>query len=77
MTAGLNQTVQELQQLLHSVNRQLTKGHERVQAFMILQTYWLSMSKCAALSLHLLNIAYFFLRFRMVGINYTLIMNFS
>ncbi|KAA0711440.1 Kinectin CG-1 antigen [Triplophysa tibetana] len=26
MTAGLNQTVQELQQLLHSVNRQLTKG---------------------------------------------------
>ncbi|XP_057199450.1 kinectin [Triplophysa rosa] len=29
MTAGLNQTVQELQQLLHSVNRQLTKGCER------------------------------------------------
>ncbi|XP_067311136.1 kinectin isoform X2 [Pseudorasbora parva] len=29
MTAGLNQTVQELQELLQSVNRQLTKGHER------------------------------------------------
>ncbi|XP_051502735.1 kinectin-like isoform X2 [Myxocyprinus asiaticus] len=29
MTAGLNQTVQELQELLRSVNRQLTKGHER------------------------------------------------
>lgn len=30
MTAGLNQTVQELQELLQSVNRQLTKRHERV-----------------------------------------------
>ncbi|XP_048047635.1 kinectin isoform X2 [Megalobrama amblycephala] len=29
MTAGLNQTVQELQELLQSVNRQLTKGQER------------------------------------------------
>uniref|UniRef100_A0A8C1B9J5 Kinectin 1 n=1 Tax=Cyprinus carpio carpio TaxID=630221 RepID=A0A8C1B9J5_CYPCA len=29
MTAGLNQTVQELQELLQSVNRQLTKGNER------------------------------------------------
>ncbi|XP_052476058.1 kinectin-like isoform X2 [Carassius gibelio] len=29
MTAGLNQTVQELQELLRSVNRQLTKGNER------------------------------------------------
>ncbi|KAK7153349.1 hypothetical protein R3I93_011300 [Phoxinus phoxinus] len=29
ITAGLNQTVQELQELLQSVNRQLTKGHER------------------------------------------------
>ncbi|XP_052009222.1 kinectin-like isoform X2 [Xyrauchen texanus] len=29
MKAGLNQTVQELQELLRSVNRQLTKGHER------------------------------------------------
>nr|XP_055027809.1 kinectin isoform X1 [Misgurnus anguillicaudatus] len=29
MTAGLNQTVRELQELLHSVNRQLTKGPER------------------------------------------------
>ncbi len=31
MTAGLNQTVQELQELLQSVNRQLTKGNERVR----------------------------------------------
>ncbi|TRY82016.1 hypothetical protein DNTS_021856, partial [Danionella cerebrum] len=31
VTAGLNQTVQELQELLQSVNRQLTKGHERVR----------------------------------------------
>uniref|UniRef100_A0A8C1H7U4 Kinectin 1 n=1 Tax=Cyprinus carpio carpio TaxID=630221 RepID=A0A8C1H7U4_CYPCA len=31
MTAGLNQTVQELQELLQSVNRQLTKGNEREQ----------------------------------------------
>ncbi|XP_073682572.1 kinectin isoform X3 [Garra rufa] len=29
MTAGLNQTVQELQELLWSINRQLTKGNER------------------------------------------------
>lgn len=29
VTAGLNQTVRELQELLHSVNRQLTKGPER------------------------------------------------
>ncbi|XP_059376776.1 kinectin-like isoform X3 [Carassius carassius] len=29
MTAGLNQTVQDLQELLQSVNRQLTKGNER------------------------------------------------
>ncbi|KAL7862008.1 hypothetical protein SRHO_G00134490 [Serrasalmus rhombeus] len=29
MTAGLNQTVQELQELLQAVNRQLTKGQER------------------------------------------------
>uniref|UniRef100_A0A3B4E128 Ribosome receptor lysine/proline rich domain-containing protein n=1 Tax=Pygocentrus nattereri TaxID=42514 RepID=A0A3B4E128_PYGNA len=31
MTAGLNQTVQELQELLQAVNRQLTKGQERVR----------------------------------------------
>ena len=31
MTAGLNQTVRELQQLLQAVNRQLTKGQEEVQ----------------------------------------------
>ena len=30
MTAGLNQTVRELQQLLQAVNRQLTKGQEGV-----------------------------------------------
>ncbi|XP_052001162.1 kinectin-like isoform X2 [Xyrauchen texanus] len=36
MTAGLNQTVQELQELLQSVNRQLTKGHERDDGDIIL-----------------------------------------
>ncbi|KTG46992.1 hypothetical protein cypCar_00025023 [Cyprinus carpio] len=35
MTAGLNQTVQELQELLQSVNRQLTKGNERVGSFFL------------------------------------------
>ncbi|XP_058255026.1 kinectin isoform X1 [Hemibagrus wyckioides] len=31
MSAGLNQTVQELQELLQAVNRQLTKGQERCE----------------------------------------------
>uniref|UniRef100_A0A672QU39 Kinectin-like n=1 Tax=Sinocyclocheilus grahami TaxID=75366 RepID=A0A672QU39_SINGR len=35
MTAGLNQTVQELQELLQSINRQLTKGNERVGSFIL------------------------------------------
>lgn len=31
MTAGLNQTVGELQQLLQAISRQLTKGQEGVR----------------------------------------------
>ena len=31
MTAGLNQTVRELQQLIQDVNRQLTKGQDAVR----------------------------------------------
>lgn len=43
MTAGLNQTVREMQQLLHAVSQQLAKG-QREASYLLYKTLYLNWS---------------------------------